>query len=351
VLLLATDFITPYRVLRCAHAGGAEVYVLGNAGAWPLRWSRHCRRLFISDRIIHGERDVALALEINSLVHELGIDMVIPADAPSVRSLIACHEGIEAPCFPLPTLQQFDLLNDKWAFAQLCSSLAIRHPKTRLFADASAARHAIAGASASASSEGSAFPLIVKPLGRCAGSGICVLRGMDDLHRIDTINYRPILLQQFISGEDIGASVFATGGRIEAFVAHWLRDGVYTTFRDAGIYAAIGRIVARLHLNGVYNFDMIRTPDGAVFYLECNPRFFYKIDLSMLAGINFVEWGLPGLRPRNVGRPPPEGTVRSPKALLRTLMSWRCTRRDWALSRHQLSDPGPWLMEKLQLLR
>ena len=38
---------------------------------------------------------------------------------------------------------------------------------------------------------------------------------------------------------------------------------------------------------------MILTPDGAVHYLECNPRFFYKINLSMIAGVNFVAHGLP----------------------------------------------------------
>jgi len=350
VLLLATDYITPYRVLRCAAASGAEVYVLGNAGAWPLRWSRYCRGLIVSERIIHGERDESLALEINCLVRELQLDLIVPADAPCARALIASRDLLDARCFPLPTLAQFDLLNDKWSFAQLCRALQIAHPATQLLGDITAVRRALAV-------ETVRLPLILKPLGRCASSGIRVLRTRADLQQLEAINYRPILLQQFLSGEDIGASVYAAGGAIRAFIAHRLCGGEYRTFRDDRIYAAIGRLVAELRLDGVYNFDMIRMHDGSVFYLECNPRFFYKIDLSMLAGVNFFACGLSQTRNDAAALPAaprmaPEGAVRFPKALLRRLLlSGHCSRRDWALTRHLLADPVPWVMEKLGVLR
>ena len=128
LLMVATLFAMPYRVMRCAQASGAEVYVLGNEGAWLLRFSRYCRRFFLTESIIHGDRDEALALEINHVVREFGITMVMPGDAPSTRALIACRDLIEAPCFPLPSLEQFDALNNKWAFAQLCEDLGIRIP-------------------------------------------------------------------------------------------------------------------------------------------------------------------------------------------------------------------------------
>lgn len=351
VLLLATDCITPYRVLRCAHASGAEVYVLGNAGAQPLRWSRHCRGVIVSERIIHGERDESLALEINCLVRELHLDMIAPADAPCARALIASRDLIEAPCFPLPTLAQFDLLNDKWSFAQLCSTLQIPHPATQLLGDITAVRRALAVETAE-------FPLIIKPLGRCASSGIHVLHERKDLRRLDEINYRPILLQQFLPGEDIGASVYAAGGTLQAFIAHRLCGGEYHTFRDHRIYADISRLVGHLQLDGVYNFDMIRMQDGSIFYLECNPRFFYKINLSMLAGVNFFACGLSGAArsdaaPATLGAPAaPEVTVRFPKSSIRALLfSGHCSRRDWALTRYLLGDPVPWVLEKLGVLR
>jgi predicted ATP-grasp superfamily ATP-dependent carboligase len=343
VLMLATDGITPYRALRCAHACGADVYVLGNAGVRTLRLSRLCTRVIVSNSIIHGGRDEGLALEINSWTRELGIALVIPADAPAIRAVLASRDLIEAPCFPLAKLEHFDLLNNKWAFGHLCSELGIRHPQTRLLSDAqSAVRELQSGAIP--------FPVIVKPLDRCASAGVTILESLEAVAGLGTINYRPILAQEFIRGEDIGAGAYARAGQVEAFVAHSLVRGTYTTFRDDAIFSDVEKIVRRLELDGVYNFDMVRTPDGRVYYLECNPRPYFKMDLSMIAGVNFMECGIfPGRNATDFARSR-DTQVRFPKALLRALLtSGRCSRRDWALAAHLLSDPLPFFLERAGL--
>jgi predicted ATP-grasp superfamily ATP-dependent carboligase len=343
VLMVATDFTTPYRVLRCARASGAEVYVLGHSGARLLRYSRYCARFFVSDCIIHGGRDEALALEINCLTREHGITVVVPVDAPATRALIANRDLIEAPCFPLPGLDQFDALNNKWTFSQLCKELAIRQPVTRLLPDAATLAHQIALGVID-------YPLIAKPLGRSASGGVVILDGVDSERRLASINYKPVLVQKFVPGEDIGASVYAKAGKIEAFVAHWYRRGIYGTFHDAQIYSDIAKIMSRFDLDGVYNFDMILAADGSIYYLECNPRFFFKINLSMIAGINFVERGIPGAEIQGTGSIESGVQVRFPKALLRSLVSsGRCTKRDWAMLGYLFSDPWPFLMEKIKL--
>ena len=95
-------------------------------------------------------------------------------------------------------------------------------------------------------------------------------------------------------------------------------------------------------LEGVYNFDMILAPDGCIYYLECNPRFFYKINLSMIAGINFVEFGLPGERSTGPALIPDGTSVRFPSAVLASLASGgRPTKRDWAMATYIYSDPLP----------
>ena len=287
--MVATVFNLPYKVLRCAQAAGAEVYVFGDPGASWLRFSRYCRRFFFSACIIHGGRDEALALEINGLVRELGITMVMPGDAPSTRAIIACQDLITAPCFPLPSLEQFDLLNNKWTFAQLCEELHLRYPATRLLPDAANVAQDIAAGRLE-------YPLVAKPLSRSGNGGVIFFDGVDTERRLNAINHQPVLVQKLIAGQHIAASVFARGGKIEAFVANSFRRRVYATFRDDQIKADVAKIAARLHLEGVYNFDMIRRLDGSIYYLECNPRPYFKIDLAMIAGINFVTWGLPGAK-------------------------------------------------------
>jgi len=343
VLLLATLFNFPYRALRCAHAAGAEMYVLGNAGALGLRFSRQCRRFFLSESIINGDRHEGVALEINCLVRDLGIGMVMAGDAPSTRTLIASRDLIEAPCFPMPSLEVFDFLNDKWSFAQLCTKLEIRQPRTRLFANAAALELALANGEVDC-------PLVAKPLGRSGESGVVVVDCVDNQKRLRTINYRPVLVQEFIPGCDIGASIYAQEGRIAAFVAHRFWHQTYSILEIDSIFCDLEKIARHFKLDGVYNFDMRLAPDGSVYYLECNPRFFFKISLSMLAGINFIELGLPPARRVDTDLIVAAGPVRMPKALLYSLLtSGRCSRRDWAAAHFLYSDPVPYMMERLGL--
>ncbi|HEV7139215.1 MAG TPA: ATP-grasp domain-containing protein [Steroidobacteraceae bacterium] len=344
VLMVATDGVTSYRVLRCAHACGAEVYVLGNSGVRTLRLSRFCRRAIVSEHIIHGARDEGLALEINGWTRELGIALVVPADAPAIRAVIASKDLIEAPCFPLPKLEHFDVLNNKWSFGQLCAELGIPHPVTRLLPDPQSVARAL-------ESGALPYPLIVKPLDRSASAGVMVLESPESAVRLRAVHYRPLLVQEFIGGEDIGAAAYAQVGQVTAFVAHSLQRGVYATFRDDAILSDVSKIVRHFSLDGVYNFDMMRTPDGRVYYLECNPRPYYKIDLSMIAGVNFMERGIhPAKRGMEVFAGSRQTKVRFPKALLRSILtSGTCSRRDWALAAHLFLDPVPFFLEKLGL--
>ena len=82
---------------------------------------------------------------------------------------------------------------------------------------------------------------------------------------------------------------------------------------------------------------MRRALDGTIYYLECNPRFFYKIDLSMMAGINFVRQGItwtPDAAVRVAS-----GDVRLPIALVTVLWTpWRITRRDMKMLWYSCND-------------
>ena len=344
VLMIATVFNLSYRILRCAQAAGAEVYVLGNAGARGLRFSRYCRQFILCDSVIDGERDEALALEINCLARDLAVSMVMPGDAPSTRAIIACRDLIETPCFPLPSLDQFDALNNKWAFGQLCERLGIRHPPTKLLPGAATLARGI-------SSGELKYPMVAKPLSRSGNGGVVILDGADTENRLRTINYKPVLVQTLIRGKDIGASVYVRSGKIEAFVAHWLRRRVYHTFRHDQIYADIAKITGEYTGDGVYNFDMILSPDGSVYYLECNPRFYFKINLTMVAGINFVALGLSKTRALEASSIPDGVEARFPEAALVSLLSRanRLTWNDLAMAGYIVSDPVPYLMEQLNL--
>jgi predicted ATP-grasp superfamily ATP-dependent carboligase len=327
----------PYRILRCAHASGCDVYGVGTAPAKGLAHSRFCKEFILLNRPINGTFDLELATEINEVIHARNIDHVLAADAPSTRTLIAIREHIHAPCFPMPDLHQFDLLNNKWKFGILCKSLAIPYPNSRIYSN----KDQLVG-----DIKASKFPLprLAKPLSMTDSAGIILLQPETALKQLDAINYRPILVQEFIGGEDVGASVYCSEGEVRAFILHKYIGGAYKTFVDESVYRNISKLMRHLNLSGVFNFDMRLAPDGRILFLECNPRFFYKIAMSMLAGINFVAVGLPGRQ--SGSRIPQSANIQFPKAWLKaSLKPWTLDASSWDVLKFLLIDPIPWLRE------
>lgn len=344
ILLVSTMFRTPYRVLRCAHAAGGTLFVLGTQGAKGLKSSRYCKAFMSTDRPINGEFDMQLAEQINRHIETLGIDIVLGGDTPSTRSLIAIRELLKAPCFPMPSLDQFDLLNNKWEFYHLCKSLGIQTPQSRLFQNVEDLIKEIDLKSLT-------FPQVAKPLTMEAGIGVFRLDFENVRSQLEKISYHPILVQDFIEGEDIGASVFCLHGKILAFIAHKFHRAAYLSFFDQTIYNDLNKIVQNLKLDGIYNFDMRRTSDGRIFYLECNPRVFWKISMSMLSGMNFISFGLSKSNNDTLIRPLVPSEVKFPKAIMlqALLAPWSLGRSSFDTLKFQYSDPIPYLRETFGL--
>jgi hypothetical protein len=175
-----------------------------------------------------------------------------------------------------------------------------------------------------------------------------MLNGRNGVEQLKRIHYRPILVQEFIAGRDICASIYCRSGRITAFVAYENRKRVHSAYWSETIFGDVERIAAHANLDGVCNFDMIAGDDGNTYFLECNPRFFFSMNLSMLAGINFVGLGLSDDDGPDPVRLQELTNVRSPEAVLTSPRSWfRLTRRDWAAARYAFSDPIPFVLDHL----
>jgi len=342
VLLIAALYNLPYMVLRCATAAGANVIVLGAAEARGLRHSSHCFHFIPAGSPIDACTNPALIAEINRAVSEFSIDLVAAGDTPSTRSLATISHALNAPCFPLPSPDTFDLLNDKWRFTQLCNSMGIRCPESRFFSHADRLRDECRGG-------GLQFPFVAKPINQEASRGVIYLSNENWRRQLRKISYSPIITQDHIGGIDIGSSIFCRNGEIEAFLVHRYSRGAYTAYDEPEIHQTIEKLVRRLRLTGVYNFDMKLADNGDVYYLECNPRAFYKIAMSMLAGINFIALGLPWRRAAETGSLAKPVTIRFPQALL--LPPWKF---DDAARRgldFVLQDPVPYLRERFGLER
>jgi hypothetical protein len=343
VLLVAKYFKLPYRVLRCAKAAGCDVFVLGGPQGAGLKTSRLCDGFFALQRDNLGQFDHSLALEINLWADRLNIDMVLAGDGPATRSLIAIRHLLETPCFPMPRLREFDLLNDKWQFTVLCEKLRIRCPDSLL-------AESVEQLAAALRDGKLPFPVMVKPLSQDNGAGCVVLDSACEIGKLTTINYAPILAQSYIDGEDLCASVFCADGDIKAAVMHRYARNSFSTFFRQSVMENISDICAHQNLSGVYNFDMRRDPEGDVYFLECNPRFFFSIAMGMVAGLNLLALGLPGQPPTEAQQICAPTVVQFPKAMLAALLTpWRLRAKSWDALKYVAADPAPYLREELGL--
>jgi hypothetical protein len=340
VLMLSDHFRFAYRILRCFDAAGAKVHVLGGKNSRGLRFSLSCASF--RERVNGYCGDLApLIQEVNATIAQLDVDLVVSGEHFMMRTLIVMSPALNAPCFPMVTIEQFDLLNNKWRFTQLCKSLGIRCPGSQLFANISSLSCAVKSGEIS-------IPFVAKPLDFDGSRGVLSVFRANDLRKLDSIQYSPIIVQEFVSGVDIAASVYCDHGEIKAFTVHRLKRGTYFTFESDEIRAGIEKIVDATKAHGVMNFDMRVGSGGAVYWLECNPRFFFWTHMALLAGVPFVEFGLPDWPVSGSSTLPTGTNVRSFKAAAAELARpWRLTKRDFGYLRFVLADPIPWVRETL----
>jgi hypothetical protein len=289
-LVLASTWRLSYRTLRCAARCFDRIYVLGTKEARPLSRSLSCqsfRELPFEEGF--GSRSISL---INRLCDELLVECIIPSDAATTRFLGESAAMLERKCYPVPDPETFDLLNDKSSFISLCQDLDIPTPSTEVFSDKQQLVDRLQAGDLQ-------LPLMAKPLNLEGGRGVTVLRAGKALGTARRLTYRPIMAQQYIRGRDLCAFYLCRKGKTELEVLY--RNGGH--FIEFIEHPEIGRqcrkIIEAVNYDGVIGFDIRQSESNDLYFLECNPRVWYNMELVMLAGCNFVEVGL---RPPTFGQ-------------------------------------------------
>lgn len=255
--------------------------------------------------IPEGSSFLSLSVEIASLMESIcrdrHIDIIVPSGFDSILFLSE-HKGRIASfvkVMPVPSPETIKLLNDKHNFAMFCLKNKIPHPKTHLLNNIEDLYHG---------SLPVRFPLLTKPLSMTAGKGIIRFDEMKSLlqymhvTRKDMSNALPILLQEFIPGDDIDFNAFCSNGELNAWTIQrsisihsdertqlrWLE------FANHPDVFRIGKEILRnICYTGPAHIDMrINSQDGSVSAIEFNPRFWASTLASLADGVNFIKVGI-----------------------------------------------------------
>lgn len=284
VLMLAMDTRVQYRTLRCAARCAESVYVLGAPAAHPLSSSMMCREFFPAPEGFMD--DVAVTAErINQICRERDIEWVVPSDFPSTRFLAIAGDLLERCCYPVSAAEALDVLNHKGRFAALCRQLGVPHPRTEVLSGHGAVPRFV-------SESAHLLPFVCKPASMDGGKGVWLFTRPEEVSLLNRISFTPIIVQSYVEGMELSAFFLCRAGAIVGSVIYRQNDReVCFVAHDAIVNHAL-RIIRHFRYDGVIGFDICMGRDGRPYFIECNPRFWYHMDVAMLAGVNFVQHGL-----------------------------------------------------------
>ena len=346
-------------VLLCYNASLAQV-TLGSLRANGIRpllvcnaaTTKSTRASRLIDRVILSADFATCAPEairaINKEHAGSPIDLVIASDVHSALLLNEIRDQILPPIFDLPDADTLAMLNDKWRLHQLASRLGILVPKTIHIAGRETLDVSLIERNLS-------YPVVVKPTGSWAGLGVGVVKDEIALRaHVEASGYflGDFIVQEFIAGDDVGASVFAQHGVITAECTFRCGPRDSADFIDIPPLLEVAhKLVAKTSYSGVANFDARFDTAGKVWLLECNPRFFMRMRAARFCGLDFLSLGLPGpnplVPPRAKGSFYSHGDILSAAGLQRIFTGrWplhQVGKAVWELAR----DPIPLLFRRL----
>src|SRR5260370_30686343 len=151
--------------------------------------------------------------------------------------------------------------------------------------------------------------------------GVMVLRYGEALEVASRIGYAPIKTQEYIGGRDLCSFYLCREGRIELEVLYHHGGHFIEFIEHQDISQQCRKIIEATKYNGVIGFDILQRDVSDFYFLECNPRFWYNMELTMLAGFNFVEVGVkvPKLGEQPLNTSLAGKVIASPSGLLRKL--------------------------------
>jgi biotin carboxylase len=244
---------------------------------------------------------------------------------------------------PMPDLATFDLVNNKWNFTRFAREHGVRVPQSWLYDTVDELRAALRSGSL-------ALPITAKPISQSASRGVFNIRNDGELSQLDAIDYRPILVQRHIFGEMISTSLIARSGRILAYATQYRDEQWFQLRVNPDFFQNVERFVTASNLSGPGNFDAIcEEGSGLTYIIECNARFWYTMYMSMVVGLNFLDFALheAAARPDHVATLG-DGEMRlSPRAILASL--WHANRHEWKLVAHHMSDPLAYVAKRKRL--
>jgi len=264
------------------------ISVIGEVEA--LRRSSHCDAFFPLLLEPGPKAAEQLAAIANRIADDHRDTVIVPADVPSCRRVIAARGLLRCATFPAPEEPQLEACNDKWQFYNTCVLHEIQTPKTVFIGNK-------ADASYSRLKDALSLPFLIKPTCERDGAGVVLIGSDDDYRRVILDNtayrYAPLIGQQYIPGEDVDISLLAFDGLTVCSAVQVRRGSLVRFIECEPLRDAASLLVERIGYTGPLHLDARKHRDtGSIWLIEANPRIWGTINAARWCGLNFIAAGM-----------------------------------------------------------
>jgi len=282
-------------VYWCAYFAGYEVVVLGKPrNRVVIESDRLFSKYHEVDIDSFAKADESLVGIINEIVLAEDIQFVSPSGQGSSIFLGKYGNRIleQVKVVPVPDHELFFLLDNKCTCFDFCTSRGIPHARSlRLQAIPEEVTCDYA------------YPVVVKEADAAGGRGVHYATSLSVLHELlrnKKMQY-PLLLQEFVEGEDVAFNGFCLDGKVVACnMQHFMRvplaDGtvrVDVFVHNEKVRQVAEQLIEAVNYSGPINIDTrVRSSDGMPYIIDVNPRFWGGTQRSLVDGINYLSVAL-----------------------------------------------------------
>ncbi len=253
---------------RSFAAAGHEPYLADSIHPWTARLSRQARRRFhklAPPRFAFPQ----FAEDLARLVDQLKPRWIVPIceEVFYVAQAGALHGFADRVLAPPPSILR--TLHSKVDFADFARTNGIAAPETTR----------VASPAELAAWRGRSRTIVLKPEFSRFASHAKIRPTPEELDAVKPTPTEPWAVQAFAEGEEICVWSASMSGEVTAFAAYkplW-RLGQSSSFYfqrddDPAVLATTRAIARAANATGQLSFDVIRTRDGTIVPIECNPR-------------------------------------------------------------------------------
>lgn len=257
-----------------------QIYVLSNNKKSIIKYSIIPKQIFFID--IEAS-DPEILEKTLSIQKNHDIQRIVATDFDSTLFLARnakTLDGLHAPTSPEGMLIK---LHNKWRFYELCNDLGVLTPNTKKVEAKNLSR------------EIQTLPSVLKPIeegpqGRGNQKKVKIIKSKQELKEFEVNTTRTKLLaQDYISGKDRDISIFAVNGKILiSTIQEKISHNRFRILKDERLEEIAQKIIEHTNFSGLAHFDLRISNEGIPYMIECNPRIWNSISVSIKAGFDYL---------------------------------------------------------------